>query len=776
MTHATIPSSTIPPSQPALRRITRSYDVVVCGGGMAGIGAAITAARHGAKVALIQDCPVLGGNGSKEVRVWLQGASGGANALWFRETGLMEELLLENQFRNQSGQYELWDAVLLDAVISQAGLDLHLNTALYAVTMGSGKELGRIASVDALTLHSETMTTFSAPMFIDCTGDGTLGYLAGAPYMTGREAKGEHGESLAPAQRQENTLGGSILFLAKDIGKPVDFHPPSFAHRFTEKDFRMGRNPVWEFDKIRGGFWWIEWGGQLDTIHDNEAIKLELLRIAYGIFDYLKNDPAQREKNRNLTLEWVGTIPGKRESRRFIGDHVLTEQDVVARADFPDAIAFGGWNLDDHAPLGFFDDAHPPSTHTHIPGTYNIPLRSLYSKTIPNLLFAGRDVSATHIALTSVRVMLTCAQMGEAVGAAAAMCAREGLTPREIANGPRVVALRERLLRDDHHVIGARSDDPADLARRPGARATASSQLEDLSLDQPDRVFALDKDRLLMFPAFAGPLTHIDVLLTATEDTTLAWRLHRGDGRGLTIPAGLRGEGSAKLARGEAVWTRIPLDAVIHDTDWGMIELIRNPHISWHGCGARRVGIKSYEESNDQWGKNSNRHSRFGCMRGERNYCFRLPAEPQAYGPANAIDGYARPFLSPSLWISRASDFARPEWLLVELAQPAPINEVSLLFDADLDRHLVNAWIAAPHAVEPDLVKDYDLEVRSEGRWSTVAEVRANHLRLRSHVLAQAITGDAVRLVVRATNGTPRAQVYALRVYGSSGSNSGSVV
>src|SRR3954470_7905786 len=161
---------------------------------------------------------------------------------------------------------------------------------------------------------------------------------------------------MAPPETRVNTLGGSILFQAKDLGRPVAFHAPSFAHKFTEKDFRLGRNPVHEFDRIRGGFWWIEWGGTLDTIHDNEAIKVELLKIAYGIFDWLKNDPSQREKNRNLTLEWVGTIPGKRESRRFIGAHVLTEHDVVARVDFPDAVAFGGWNLDDHAPKGFFDE------------------------------------------------------------------------------------------------------------------------------------------------------------------------------------------------------------------------------------------------------------------------------------------------------------------------------------------------------------------------------------------------------------------------------------
>jgi hypothetical protein len=761
----TAPSTLVAPGPAALKRVTKRYDVVVAGGGMAGVGAAVTAARHGAKVALIQDRPVLGGNGSKEVRVWLQGASGGANALWFRETGLMEELLLENQFRNPTGQYELWDATLLDAVLSQPGLDLHLNTALHAVDVDRSGARPRIRSVEAMTLHSETATVFEADCFIDCTGDGTLGFLAGATYMSGRESRADFGEPMAPAETRKNTLGGSILFLAKDIGRPVEFHPPSFAHKFTEKDFRMGRHPVHEFDRIRGGFWWMEWGGELDTIHDNEAIKLELLKIAYGIFDWLKNDPSQRDKNRNLTLEWVGTIPGKRESRRFVGEHILTEQDVVSRADHADAIAFGGWNLDDHAAKGFFDEVEPPSTHTHIPGTYNIPLRSLVSRDLDNLLMAGRDVSATHIALTSVRVMLTCAQMGEAVGAAAAMCASRRLRPRELANGSAMAELRERLLEDDHHVIGARSRNPRDLCLREGARASASSQLEDCSLERADAALPLDKDRLLLFPSFAGALPWIEVLLSSDRDATVAWKLHRGDGRGLTIPSGMLREGTVTVRACERQWVRIALDATIARDDWAMLELARAEGVSWHLMHERRVGIKSAEQSGGEWGKNNNRHFRHAFLRGARNHCFRLPPEPRAYGAANAIDGYARPFLTPSLWISRPSDFARPEWLQVDFAAPAEVAEVQALFDSDLDRHLTNAWVNAPHQVEPDLVRDYELQLRVDGQWRTGAAGRGNRHRRRHHRLERSMRADAMRLLVHATNGTPRAQVYSLRAF-----------
>jgi hypothetical protein len=757
--------STLTDRHQGLRRVTRRYDVVVAGGGMAGIGAAVTAARHGARVALIQDRPVLGGNASKEVRVWLQGASGGANAAWFHETGLMEELLLENQYRNQTGQYELWDALLLETVLGQERLELFLNTAIQAVEMDRSGVRPRVAAIEALTLHSETITRFEAAQVIDCTGDGTLGYLAGAPYLTGREARADFGESMAPQERRANTLGGSILFQAKDLGRAVEFVAPAFAHRFTEQDFRAGRHPVHEFDRIRGGFWWVEWGGTLDTIHDNEAIKIELLKIAYGLFDWLKNDPSQREKNRTLTLEWVGTIPGKRESRRFVGEHILTEHDVVGRADFPDAIAYGGWNLDDHAAKGFFDEVEPPSTHTHIPGTYNIPLRCLFSRDVANLWFAGRDVSATHVALTSVRVMLTCAQMGEAAGAASAMCAARALEPRALLAPPAIAELRERLLYDDHHIVGARSRHPRDLCLYEGVRASASSQLEDLSLERADGALPLDRDRLLLFPSFAGELPWIEVLLSVTQGETLRWRLHRGDGRGLTIPSGVLAEGGVGVVAGERQWVRIPLDARIARDDWAMLELTATAGVAWHLTHERRVGIMSWAEGGKHSGRNSNRHCRFERLRGASNHCFRLPGNPRAYAASAAIDGFLRPYCTPSLWVSQPSDFARPQWLQVDFAAPSEVAELQALFDPDLEHHPVNCWTQLPCRVEPDLVRDYELQLRLDGAWRTVAAERANRHRRRHHVLPRPLRADAVRLLVHATNGTPRAQVYALRAF-----------
>ncbi|MBE7464162.1 MAG: FAD-dependent oxidoreductase [Planctomycetes bacterium] len=749
-----------------LRRIGKRYDIVVCGGGMSGIGAALTAARHGASVALLQDRPCLGGNGSKEVRVWLQGASGGANAVWFRETGLMEELLLENQYRNPTGEGEVFDAVLLELVLKQPNLDLYLNTSVYEVQLAGGsapRGQQKIRSITALTLQAETLTTFEADYFLDCTGDGTVGYLADAPYVTGRESKAEFGESMAPDEPKKYTLGGSILFKAKNVGKPVLFEAPAFAHRFTAEDFREGRNPIPEFDRIHGGFWWVEWGGTLDTIHDNEAIKYELLKIAYGIFHYLKNDPAQKEKYANFTLEWVGAIPGKRESRRFVGDVVLREQDIVECRKWPDAVAFGGWNLDDHAPLGFFDDHVPPSIHTQIPGLYNVPLRCLYSKTVPNLLFAGRNISATHVALTSTRVMLTCAQLGEAAGACAALCVRKGLSPREVANGPAIQELQERLLRDDHYIVGVKSAEVGNLAA--AAPVTCSSQLDRVALDRPTKSIALDKNRVALIPVASKRLEQAEVLLTVEQPTTLGWQLHRNDGSGLYIPKETVAEGSVVLQPGGAQWVTLPVNVAITQRGWHMLELKANPAVHWHAQDGRLPGVKAFQDVGiHKSPRHFNAHSRLQKLGGWVP-CVRLPEDRAVYGPANVTNGYGRPYQLPNLWISAPTNFERPEWLEVDFGQPLAVREVQFLFDSDLDRHLTSMWLPMPHACEPDLVKDYDVQLRVNGAWQTVKEVRGNRLRRNVWVLDKRYQADAVRLEVKATHGTPRAQVYEVRAY-----------
>jgi len=428
-----------------MRDIQNEVDFCVVGGGMAGLCAAIAAARHGAKVALVQDRPVFGGNASSEIRMWICGAHGENN----HETGILEEILLENIWRNTNPSYSIWDSILYEKARFQDNLTLYLNTYMdgcECVKDDAGNQ--RIVSVTGNQMTTESRITVKAKLFADCTGDGLLGALAGAEFRMGRESRAEFGESIAPEKADKRTMGLSCLIQARETSRPQTFIPPAWAYRYDNDGSLPNREHTVTGDQ---NFWWLEVGGMRDTIHDKEELRDELLKIAFGIWDHIKNRGDHGADN--WMLDWVGFLPGKRESRRFVGDHILNQLDVEASGKhFADIVAFGGWTMDDHFPEGFYKKEAGTIFHP-APSPYGIPFRSLYSKNVSNLLFAGRNISASHCALSSSRVMATCATLGQAIGTAAALAVSSGpggraLTPREVYE-TRMDELKQRLMDDD---------------------------------------------------------------------------------------------------------------------------------------------------------------------------------------------------------------------------------------------------------------------------------------------------------------------------------------
>lgn len=440
-------------------------DVVVGGGGMAGVCAAIAAARHGAKVILVGDRPVLGGNASSEIRMTIGGASFSGRRHDARETGILEELRLIDAVRNPTHCAQLWDLVLWEYVTCEENITLLLNTSVDGAIMADPHH---IEAVTASRPSTEESFVLHSSLFIDCTGDGRLGAEAGADYRVGRESKHEFGERSAPDVADGLVLGSSVLFQARDMGRPIPFTPPSYARRFSEDDLRHRDHVPFSY-----GFWWMEYGGELDTIRDEDSIRAELYAVAMGIWDHIKN--AGDHGADNWALEWIGMLPGKRESRRFLGPHVLTQQDLEDAVGFDDAVAFGGWPIDTHPPAGIYDPGEP-CHQPMLPAMYSIPLRALYSRNVHNMLMAGRNISATHLAFASTRVMATCAVMGQAAGAAAAHCVRSDHLPSTLSPED-VRAIQQALLRDDCYIVGLHNADPADHAR--GATVSASSETAD---------------------------------------------------------------------------------------------------------------------------------------------------------------------------------------------------------------------------------------------------------------------------------------------------------
>ena len=450
-------------SRVATRKLLEA-DVVVVGGGMAGVCAAIAAARNGASVVLIQDRPVLGGNSSSEIRMHIVGADchGSRKDTDARETGILEELRLECAVRNPQRSASMWDLLLYEWVRREPNITLLLNTSCIGVQMASEN---RIGAVIALRNSTEDLFTVRGKIFIDCSGDGRLGVEAGAEFRKGREGRDEFGESLAPPKPDEKTLGSSVLFIARKYDRPMPFKPPDWIRKFPRcEDLPHRPHTYWGY-----GYWWIEWGGELDTIKDNERIRDELLAIALGVWDHIKNSGLHPDSE-NWALEWLGFLPGKRESRRFVGDYILTQHDLQRGEVFEDGVAYGGWPIDLHPPEGI-DTKEPPNTSVHVP-LYNIPFRCLYSRNIDNLLFAGRNISATHVAFGSTRVMGTCSVMGQAVGTAAALCVRYNCTPRELGKEA-IKELQQILLKQDAYIIGVTNSDPYDIARTAEVRASS---------------------------------------------------------------------------------------------------------------------------------------------------------------------------------------------------------------------------------------------------------------------------------------------------------------
>lgn len=454
-----------------------SCDVLVAGGGPAGVPAAIAAARRGAKVVLCHDRSVLGGNASSEVRMHIVGADqsgrrGKELETEAREGGIIEEIRLENCVRNPQRSPSMFDLILYEKCRAESNLTLLLNTTV----IGAEVEKRRVRRAIADRQSTEDRFEIEASVFIDATGDGRLGVEAGAPFMEGRESCEQFGESIALAVADKKRLGSTLLFQAKKHDRPMPFKAPDWARRFTEEDLRLrphGTTDGFGDLGLEYGYWWVEWGGQHDTITHNELIRDELMAILLGVWDHIKNSGNHGAEN--WALDWCGFVPGKRESRRFIGQYVLTQQDIQNSRPFEDAIAYGGWFIDTHPPEGVDAPNEEPCTHHEVPHLYDIPLRACVSKTIDNLMFAGRNISATHVAFASTRVMATCAVVGQGVGTAAAYASTHDVLPACLsADAAAMAEIQQQLLEDDAFLIGRVSNSPRDLAKR--AKVTASSE------------------------------------------------------------------------------------------------------------------------------------------------------------------------------------------------------------------------------------------------------------------------------------------------------------
>ena len=461
-----------------LRRKTIRTDLCVVGGGISGVCAAIAAARTGAQVVLMHDRPVLGGNASSEIRMWVCGAHGENN----RETGILEEIALESIRTNPTKNYYLWDLLLYTYVRREKNITLLLNCSCMDAAVEEGSfPYGRDRKITRITgwqLTTQTMIDVEAKYYADCSGDSILAPLTGAAYMLGRESRDVYGEDTHVQTPDRMTMGMSCLVYGRETGRKIPYTPPEWAAKLTDRDFENREPDIYNPDE---NFWYLELGGDRDSIHDTEEVTADLMGLAAGTWDYIKNSGKFRADN--WDLDFMGFLAGKRESRRMTGEYVITQKDISGGAAYPDTVAFGGWPIDDHYPAGFYHRGRP-NTDIKTPAPYPIPYRALYSKNVSNLFFAGRNISASHMALSSTRVMATCGLLGQAVGTAAAMLAgMEDAVPHDIYLS-RIGELQERLMDADCFLPG--------LMRQVSDACRACTDVPDAlknGQDRPHRIY-----------------------------------------------------------------------------------------------------------------------------------------------------------------------------------------------------------------------------------------------------------------------------------------------
>lgn len=699
------------------RKLTRSEiktDLVVVGGGMTGVCCAITAARQGIKVALIQDRPVLGGNASSEVRLWVLGATShmGNNNRWSREGGVIDEILVENTYRNKEGNPILFDMVLVDKVLAEKNISLYLNTIVLDVEKSSEKS---IASVKAFNPQNQTEYIFSGTQFADCSGDGIVSYLSGASFRIGAEDKEEYRELFAPDKEYGELLGHSIFFYMKDTGKPVQYTAPDFALKDVENAIPKLMRPDY-FNTNQHGckYWWLEYGGRFDTIHDTEAIKYELWKVVYGIWDYIKNSGKYPEAA-NFTLEWVGVIPGKRESRRFKGHYMLTQQDVIEQRNHYDSVAYGGWSIDLHPADGVYS-AKNGCNQWHSKGIYPIPYRCYVSYDIDNLFIGGRLMSASHVAFGSSRVMCTSAHGGQAIGMAAALCVKNNQKPVDYLEPEMVKTLQRALVATGQYIPQLRLN--KFCGKVANATIEASSELKLSELKRGESFFNLDFPVAMLLP-LKEKVPAIKFIAYSKEKTQLEIKLRTSYKKENFTPDAMLFKRTYDLQAGEQE-VEIRFDELGIEKGYYFICFMKNPLVKLAESDQLITGVMSVfnyqnpavsnygaQVAPDNIGVDS---FEFWCpLRRPKGKNIAMKFEPaiEAFEAENVRNEILRPLVGTNVWVADLQD--KFPSLTLNWSQKVYFSSITLFFDTDADHAMENVQMGHHDSIMPFCVRDYEV-------------------------------------------------------------------
>ena len=746
------------------KTITLEADLVIVGGGLTGTCAAITAARTGMKVIVVQDRPVLGGNASSEIRLWVLGATShmGNNNRWAREGGVINEIMLENIHRNPDGNPLIFDTVLLEKVVEEQNITLLLNTAVFDLDKSAEDT---ISAVHAFCSQNSTQYKISAPLFCDASGDGIVAFLAGAAFRMGAESQEEFGEKFAPDKAYGELLGHSMYFYSKDVGRPVKFTPPSFA---LQDITQIPRYKTFNPKDFGCRLWWLEYGGRLDTVHDTETIKWELWKVVYGAWNYIKNSGLFPEAE-TMTLEWVGTIPGKRESRRFEGDYMLKQQDIVEQKQFEDTVAFGGWSIDLHPADGIYSD-QAGCNQWHGKGVFSIPFRSYYSKNINNLFIAGRIISTTHVAFASTRVMATSAHGGQAVAIAASLAKKYGISPREVGT-LHLEELQRELIKSGQYIPHLKLSDQEDLVQKT-VSIQASSTLKLKEIPGADHWISINHSVGQMLPASIGKMPSVTFWVDAVEETELTVELRKSSKSYNHTPDVTLETKSISLKKGKQ---EITLDwkSEFDDLCYVFVCFMKNEQVKIQYSETRISGIVTVFNATNpavsNYGKQEPTEDigvdtfEFWCPQRRpegRNIAMKLGTEINLFESENLRNGFQRPIASPNAWVADYSD--RNPTINFEWPEKTKISSIEFVFDADYDHPMENVIFLHPETVMPFCITE--VKVYNDKN-ELIGSIENNHQNRRTITLSGPVSTQNLKIELANSNENTPVSLFEIRCY-----------
>jgi hypothetical protein len=726
-------------------------DIAVVGAGPAGISAALSAARQGKKVVLITDRSILGGSCSSEIRVGPGGADYCCFNRYAKETGIMEEISNHIAYRAANAGKWRWfyfDQIYFDLVYSEPNITAIFNTY---ISDAETKD-GRIVSLSGNCSRSETRITVEAELFIDCSGDGTPAYLSGCDFRVGAEARSEFNERFAPEKADKGTMGATLLFTSVDAGHKTIFKAPDWAIRVEDLPSAkrisksIGRMP----DGSYYGFWWVEYGGRLDMIRDDQEITEHLRKLVYGIWDYIKNSGRYPESD-SQEMNWIGYLPGKRESRRIMGEYLINSEELFTQKSFPDAIGYTGWPVDVHEPENYLS---PGDGYTHhwLDGIADVPLRILIAKGIDNLLLAGRNISATRQALGSLRLISTTAVMGQAAGAAAVMALEKNVLPREIPE-KHIAELQEILLSQDQSITDRKLLLKCDAAKR--AAVTVSSANSG-NADKPETYRFAVNNLGLILPCES--MKSLKLYLGCQCPTTAEIEIYASDARPENYRFGERYL-STSFAVAKSGWYEIKTD--IKGAPGGKIFAVigKNPDLKVYMQKKRFCGVVSFESGADRF----TRETQFAVINHEDNnpftICYVTDAAGSYYGKESLLNGHIRPYGAPHMWMSAARGDRR-ECVCYDFGKTIRIREVDFVFNSDLNAKRLKSVI---HCVNPEMIKSFTIYGIKNGRKALLKSVADNFRRF-VRVDAAGAEADGVLIEFTETWGSDTVEVFDIRI------------